>query len=135
MFSAYFKHQSLLHTVLRLNAAFSGVFGLIFVLFPGFISDWLGIPSTTVLIITGVLLVGWEIYVLQLVRQSQIEPSGVWTVIFGDLAWVLGSIALLIGGWLPLTKPGIWFVAVIADIVLVFAVVQSLGLRHQASSS
>ncbi len=135
MFSAYFKHQSLLHTVLRLNAAFSGVFGLVFVLFSGSISDWLGIPSVSALIITGILLIGWEVFVLQLVRQPEIEGIGVWMVIFGDLAWVLGSIALLIGRWLPLTKPGVWFVAVIADIVLVFAVVSSIGLKRQAGSS
>ena len=135
MFSAYFKHKSLLHTDLRLNAAFSGVFGLVFVLFSGSISDWLGIPSATALIITGILLIGWEIFVLQLVRQPQIEATGVWTVIFCDLAWVVGSIALLIGGWLPLTKAGVWFVAVIADIVLVFAIVQSVGLRRQTNSS
>jgi hypothetical protein len=135
MFSAYFEHKSLLHTVLRLNAAFSGLFGLVFVLFSGSLSGWLGIPGAAALIITGILLIGWEVYVLQLVRQPQIEAAGVWTVIFGDLAWVSGSIGLLIGGWLPLTKAGVWFVAIIADIVLVFAVLQSIGLKRQPSSS
>lgn len=131
MFSAYFRHKSLLHTVLRFNAAFSGFFGLAFVCFPGWFATWLGIASATPLTVTGGLLIGWEIFIAQLVRQPKISAVGVWAVVLGDLVWVLGSIALLLGGWLTLTKSGGWFVAGIADIVLVFAVVQYLGLRRQ----
>lgn len=133
MFSAYLTHKSLLHTVLRLNAAFCGIFGLAFLLFAGSFAGWLGIPSAAALLVTGLLLIGWEIFVLQLVRHPQIPVAGAWAVIFGDLAWVVGSIALLLGGWLPLTKSGAWFVAIIADIVLLFVIIQYLGLKKQTS--
>ncbi len=134
MLAAYFEHKSLLHTVLRLNAAFSGIFGLVFILFPGTVAEWLGIPGSSAILVTGVLLIGWEVFVSQLVRLPQISSTGTWAVIFGDLAWVLGSIALLLGGWLPLTESGIWFVAIIADIILVFAIAQYVGLKRQENS-
>lgn len=131
MFSTYFSHKSLLHTILRLNSAFSGFFSLVFLLFPAKAASWLGIPSTSAVLIAGILLLGWGIFVSQLVRRSQISSTRVWVVILGDLAWVFGSMALLLGSWLPLTKAGIWFIAFVADIVLVFAVVQYLGLKHK----
>ena len=131
MLSAYFEHKTLLHKVLRLNAAFSGLFGLVFLLFPAKVSGMFGLSNHLAITITGVLLIGWEIFVLQLGRQPQVSGAGTWVVILGDLAWVMGSIALLLGNWLPLTNTGFWFVAVIADIVLVFAIVQYIGLRRQ----
>lgn len=135
MLSAYFEHKSLLHKVLRLNAAFSGLFGLVFLLFPSKFSGMFGLSNEMAITITGVLLIGWEIFVFQLIRQPQVSVAGVWTVILGDLAWVSGSIALLLGDWLPLTKTGFWFVAIIADIILVFAIVQYIGLRRQRNMS
>jgi len=131
MLSAYFEHKSLLHKVLRLNAAFSGVFGLVFILFPAKISGMLGLSNDLTITITGMLLIGWEIFAFHLVQQPQVSVPGVWIVILGDLAWVVGSIALLVGAWLPLTTTGFWFVAIIADIVLVFSIVQYFGLRRQ----
>ena len=131
MFSAYFEHKSLLHKVLRLNAAFSGLFGLVFILIPAKVSGMFGLSNELAITITGALLIGWEIFVFQLVRQHQISLAGVWAIILGDLTWVLGSIALLLGRWLPLTNTGFWFVAIIADIVLLFAILQYIGLRRQ----
>jgi hypothetical protein len=131
MFSGYFKHKSLLHTILRFNAAFSGVFGLAFLFFPARFANWLGIPSTVAITITALLLFVWEFYVFQLVREPFISPAKVWGIIAGDLAWVLGSVVLLLGAFLPLTTAGKWFIAVIADLVLLFAIVQFFALRQQ----
>ena len=135
MLSAYFEHKSLLHTVLRLNAVFCGFFGLVFIVFPGKVSALTGIPNELAILITGILLIVWEIIVSQLIRQPRVSAAGAWMVIAGDLAWVVGSIALLLGGWLPLTNTGFWIVAIIADIVLVFAVIQTIGLRRQRNLS
>ena len=131
MFKSYFQHKSMLHTVLRFNAAFSGIFGLLFLIFPGMFAEMLGISSPIALMVTGVLLFLWEVTVFSMVREADLNPTMVWVVIAGDLVWVLGSIGLLLGGWLPLTAAGKWFVAIIADIVLVFAVVQFIGVRRK----
>ena len=135
MLSKYFQHKSLLHTILRLNAAFSGIFGLAFLIFPARFASWMGIPSPAALTATAVLLLAWELYAIQLVREPVISPAKVWVVIVGDLAWVLGSVVLLLGSFLPLTTAGKWFVAVIADVVLTFAVVQYFALRRQEQAA
>ena len=50
---------------------------------------------------------------------------------------MLGSIVLLAAGLEGLTRSGWWVVAIVADIVLVFAVLQARGLnkiRHAATA-
>lgn len=131
MLKKYFTNQSFLHTVLRANGIFSGVFGLAFLLFPGTFSEWLGIPSVSGLMMAGGMLIVWEVFVFQLVRSEKVSPTLLWIVILGDLVWVLGSVGLLLGGWLPLTAAGKWFIAIVADIVLAFAILQFVGLRKQ----
>jgi len=131
MIAKFFEHKSLLHTVLRLNAAFSGLFSLIFILFPGAMAQFTGIPSTLAITITGIFLIGWEIFVSITLMRSPVNTRAVALVIGGDVLWVLGTIALLLGGWLPLTSAGKWFLAIIGDIVLLFAISQFIGLRRQ----
>jgi hypothetical protein len=132
MFTKFFEHKSFLHTILRLNAAFSGLFGLIFLIFPSAVGSWLSIPSTFAITVTGVSLLGWELFIAFIVSSNPISPTAAWIVIGGDVVWVLGSVALLLGGWLPLTLAGKWFIAIIADIVLLFAISQFMGLRRQS---
>jgi hypothetical protein len=133
MISRFFAHRSLLHTVLRFNAGFSGLFGLLFLILPGTFAGILGVESHLAIRIAGAGLLIWELFVSFIVMAEKISPTLVWIVILGDLVWVVGSAALLLGGWLPMTTSGKWFIAIIADIVLLFAVVQFFGLRKLAS--
>lgn len=47
-----------------------------------------------------------------------------------NIAWVVGSIVLLAFNLLPLSNSVWWTVAVLADVVAVFAVLQWVGLRR-----
>ncbi len=47
-----------------------------------------------------------------------------------NVAWVVGSYIILFTNWASLTNAGWWAVAVVADIVTIFAVVQYVGLRR-----
>ena len=58
------------------------------------------------------------------------DPRIVWAVIIVDLLWVADSAALLVTGWLPLTVAGQWIIAIVADVVLLFAIWQYFGLRR-----
>ena len=135
MFTKFFEHKSFLHTVLRLNAVFCGVFGLIFLFFPNATASYFGIPSTLAITITGILLIGWEIFVSITAARSPVSPATAAVIIAGDVAWVLGTIALLMGSWLPLTLAGKWSLAIIGDIVLLFAITQFVGLRKQQKTA
>lgn len=46
-----------------------------------------------------------------------------------NLVWVLGSVALVVAGWLSLTALGVAFVLVQGAAVALFVVLQFLGLR------
>jgi len=52
--------------------------------------------------------------------------------VYADLAWVLGSAVLVFANLVPFTTAGKWAIAIIADVVLVFAILQYVGLRRVA---
>ena len=56
-----------------------------------------------------------------------------WEVIALDVLWVLGSVLLIFTDLVPLSIGGKWTVALIADIVALFAILQYVGLRRQQS--
>jgi hypothetical protein len=50
-----------------------------------------------------------------------------------DIAWVTGSILLLASGLVPLSTARKWSIAILADIVALFALLQFIGLRRVLS--
>jgi hypothetical protein len=52
--------------------------------------------------------------------------------VYADLAWVVGSAVLIFANLVPFTTAGKWTIAIIADVVLVFAILQYVGLRRVA---
>jgi len=51
------------------------------------------------------------------------------SIVFGDLLWVVGSAVLIFTNLVPFTTNGKWAIAIVADIVLAFAIVQFVGVR------
>lgn len=120
----------MIKNALRSNALFSGICGLVFILAASSLSRVLGTVDPLILRIAGGSLL---IFAMGLVINSASNPISrgqAWAAVILDLIWVCGSgvlIALQI-----LTTPGNWAVAIVADVVLVFAVLQALGLRKLA---
>ena len=48
-----------------------------------------------------------------------------------DMIWVAGSAVLLLSGWIPLTTAGMWAVALTAEIVFIFAVIEFYAAWRQ----
>jgi hypothetical protein len=61
--------------------------------------------------------------------QEKVTNPVAWFVGTSDVLWVLGSLAVLIIGWSPLTVPGKWIVAALAEVVGIFAIHQTIGIR------
>jgi hypothetical protein len=119
-----------LRALLYANAAFSGLSGLILILFNGRIAALTGIESRIAFVALGLLLFGWEANAFLTAREAALDPRKVLAIIGGDLLWVLASVAILAFGLLPLTRAGLWGVAVAADLVAIFAALQYVGLRR-----
>ena len=128
-----FKEKSFLQRALLGNATFSGISGLVMVLAASALSQLLGLGNPLILVIVGAILLLYMPILVWLSNQSPVPAHFAWEVIALDVVWVLGSLVLIFTDLAPLTSSGKWAIALIADIVFVFAVLQYLGLRRQQS--
>ena len=124
------QQSQLLRYALRGNGLFSASSGLILVAAGPALSSFTGITPALALQIVGAVLLLYGAGLLWISTRAEIDRRVAWTAIILDVAWVAGSIMILLAGWLPLTVAGKWTVAVLADVVAVFAIVQYVGLRR-----
>ena len=129
------KPSSLLRNAILGNAAFSLVSGLASALGSGPLAALMGLPDSTVLLVMGVILIPYAYFLYRGAIQQPIAGQFAVTVILLDIAWVTGSLILLASGLVPLTTVGKWGIAIIADLVALFALVQFLGLRRATKQS
>jgi hypothetical protein len=127
------NNSSLLRNALYGNSAFSLISGLAFVLFSKAIAAVLGLSASWIILVlgAGLLLYGWQIYSAAIAEP--LNTNFARFAVYADLAWVLGSAVLIFTNLVAVTTPGKWGIAIIADIVLAFAVLQFVGLRRMAS--
>jgi hypothetical protein len=122
--------DSLLRRTLRANGLFSGVSGLAFITVSRPITLFLGLDAPFVLIVIGVGLLLYTLALWFNAGRHPINRQFVWAAIIGDTTWVVGSYIILLTDWFPLTSAGWWTVAIVADLVAIFVVVQFYGLRQ-----
>lgn len=122
--------SSLIRRALYGDAAFSGVSGLVFLLAANPVSTFLGVNAPMVIAVIGVGIVGYSALLFYHASRPMIAPSFALFPITGNSLWVLGSIVLLVTGWIPFSAEGKWAVAVVAMIVDAFAMVQFVGWRR-----
>lgn len=127
------RSDTFLRTVFRFNAVFGALSGVIFTLASNWLSRLSGIEPAYVFPVTGILLIGFAIWLARLSLQEKITNQLAWFVVTSDLLWVLGSLAVLIVGWPPLSVPGKWIVAALAEVVAVFAILQVIGIRKKGA--
>jgi len=75
--------------------------------------------------------VGLIVFAITLVinaRKQQVKKSDAWIAVLMDLAWVVGSYVLIF--LVPFSTQGKWVVAIVAELVLLFAVLQFVGIRR-----
>ena len=125
---------SLLRRALLGNAAFSAICGLLIVMF----------DQQIVALMTnlqhhlwplGVMLIGFAVSLVWYSTRPTISPAWVNSVIAADLAWVAGTVLLLVGWHGMLTGAGLWILGLVGALVFVFAELQWLGLRRLRRST
>jgi hypothetical protein len=85
-----------------------------------------------VLLVAGVALVPFVAYLAYLASRSRIAAGSVRLVIALNVAWVIGSIVLLLGDQVRPNQLGLAFVIAQAAAVAVLAEVQYVALRRAA---
>jgi len=120
--------QSLLRWSLRGNALFSTLSGIAFTAFGSAMARTIGLAVPMILPAIGLGLLGFAAYLLFVASRDEISLSRTWSIIAGDLAWVVGTIPVVAAGLLNQT--GVIAAIAIAEVVLGFAALQYLGLRR-----
>lgn len=120
-----------LRLALRGNATFSTLTGLASIFFAGSLASWMGLPAPALLVALGVGLVGFASFLFWFASLPEVSPSLAWGVVGADLAWVVGTVPLVLAD--VLTRPGDWLAIGIAEIVMLFAVLQAIGIRRSGA--
>ena len=125
------QDYQLLRGALRGNSIFSTLSGVLFLLASGTVASFLGAIPVWIILALGVGLLGFAALVFMTANQSPLNRQMVQGIIVGDVLWVVASWILLFSDLVTFTTAGWWAVAVVADIVLVFAILQGVGLRRR----
>lgn len=123
------ENGRLLRRTLQVNGTVSGICALLFLLAAPPLSAWTGIPST-LLVVVGLGFLPFVAFVFYTARQSEMNPTYGRIILVLDIAWVLMSVLVLWARWLPLTTAGKWAVALAAELVAIFAILEYVGLRR-----
>ncbi len=92
------------------------------------LAGFLGLPAGADLTGIGVSLVVFALVLFATAQRKMISQAAATLFVVLDLAWVVGSGLLIARGLL--SRQGDWAVAIVADIVLVFAILQAYGLHR-----
>jgi hypothetical protein len=126
-----FTPSLFLRRVLLLDAVATGATGILLLGGTSLLQSLLNLPAQ-LMTYAGIFCVGWAVIVGFASAQKQLNRSFVWPIIIGNAVWVLGSLALLVSGYVAPTLLGYAFVIAQAIVVGIFAELQYVGLRQQA---
>ena len=121
------ERQGLLKKALTGNAVFSVVSGLAILFANRWLVKFLGLPDKVSLAILGVSLIVYAAILWLNARRPMIKMTDAWIAVIMDAVWVIGSYVLIFV--VPFSVGGKWVVALVAELVLAFAIVQWLGIR------
>lgn len=122
-----------LRRALQADAIFSGLSGALALVDAAPIAALLGFATpaaTRVVMAIGVGLLLWAALAFWISTRPQPSRGLVFTIIEGNLLWVLATIILLVSGWLPFSTTGNWAIAIVADVVGLLALLQYVGWRR-----
>jgi hypothetical protein len=120
--------QRLLRRALQGNALFSVISGAIILAANRMLVAFLGLPRDASLMALGIGLLGYAGWLYWNARREKIKITDAWIAVVLDLVWVMGSYALLFA--VRFSGGGKWLVALVAELVLFFGIMQWMGLRR-----
>ena len=120
-----------LSRVLMADGVVSGLSGLALVAAPGPIAALIGLRSAGVVAAVGVGLLVYAARLIGNARRESPRREEVAMAVILNLAWIAGTVVVIVAGWL--NREGNWALILVGDIVLVFAVLEGIGLRKTAA--
>ena len=124
--------SNLLRRTIQADGVFTLLGGLLLAVDGGPIAAFIGLPESEILTVMGLFCVGYSALLFLAARRSPVDRGHAFGFMLADVAWVIASAAILLGGWAPLNTTGVWAVLIVADIVAVFAALKYVGWRRLA---
>jgi len=128
MNSACEEPTCLLRKALLGNALFSALSGLTLLFAQKSVLRILGLFNRVSLVVLGVGLIIFAATLVVNARRQRVKTSDAWVAVLMDVAWVLTSYVLIFV--LPFSMEGKWVIGVVAELVLLFAILQFVGIRR-----
>ena len=124
------QESNLLRNAPRGNALFSGLSGIVSLLAAQSLATFTGLQEPLVFVVLGVVLILFAIDLIWIASPDIINRRIAVAVILLDAVWVAGSVIILLFDLVPLTVAGRWTIALLAEVVALFAILQTIGLRR-----
>ena len=96
----------------------------------GPLDRFMGLGLSWLLIVIGVVLLGFAALIGLNLRRPQLSRTEAWLTVASDVSWVAASAIILIGFPDLFSTGGKWLVGLVAVAVADFALFQYLGLRR-----
>jgi hypothetical protein len=126
-------HSKLLRRSLQLDAVASGALGILLLVAGPTLDDLLRIPMA-VLVSVGLFLIAYAASLWIIGPRHHVPVPAVWAVVIGNLLWVAASLVVVVAGWWSPSAAGTALVLAQTAAVVLFAVLQFLGVRVRAAS-
>jgi hypothetical protein len=123
------RQNAFLRYALLADALASGATGLLMIVGADLLEGLLGLP-TALMREAGLVLVPYVAFVAWIGTRETISRPAVQAIIAMNALWVVGSVLLLVSGYVSPTVLGYAFVIAQAVVVGVFAELQFIGLRR-----
>jgi hypothetical protein len=122
-------HTSFLRRSLQLDGVASGLCGVLLLAAAAPLAPLMGLDGPGIARAVGALFVIYAAALLRGAARATVSRGGALAAVVLNVAWVLGSAAVIVDG--PLTPLGKAAVAAVAAAVLLFAVLEAVGLARQ----
>ncbi len=128
--SKMISNNSLLLRALTLNAGFSGFSALLMFISGGWLAAQFALDSAVPIYAVAGFLTVFAIQLGNIVRTKNIRSWEIKSIISGDIAWVVASVAIITLYHQSITPTGLILLDIAAVAVLFFAVMQIRGLTE-----
>lgn len=122
------EESTFLRRSLQANGLFSVASGLAMIIACKPLANLVGLSHPLILVGIGVSLLAFAAELFRNSRRVSVNERDAMMAIILDFGWVVGSVVVISIG--VLTATGNWTVAIVADLVFVLAILQTVGLRR-----
>lgn len=123
--------RTLLHRVFLVNSLSSAIAGIAFVVASNPIANLIGVANPLAVLVIGVGLLLFAAGVFYVVSQPTINRRAAWLIFELDVIWIVSSAIILLTDAFGLSTAGRWLVLILADMVVIFAIIEFIGLRRR----